>query len=74
MTPEDAERWLEKYRQRNSILKIAKEEGVDPDTVSARLRKMGVRIKQGHHFVEQPPLLISRVMPLPLLSRLGPSA
>ena len=55
-TADDARRWLDKYNDRVSVLKIAKEEGVDPDTVSDWLRKWGVYVKQGSHFVEQPPL------------------
>jgi len=63
----DAERWAEKYRQRISILKIAKEEGVDPDTVSGWLKKLGVAIRKGQHFVEQSPIRI----PADLLNLLG---
>ena len=46
------------YGQRISIVKIAKMEGVDPGTVSAWMRKIGVELKQGSHFVTQPPLKI----------------
>jgi hypothetical protein len=55
-TVEDARRWAEKYRNRESILKIAKEEEFAPSSISAWLRKIGVEIKQGQHFVKQPPL------------------
>ena len=58
-TMEDAKRWADKYERRLSILKIAKEEGADPGTVSAWLRKFGIVAKQGEHFVEQPPLKYS---------------
>jgi hypothetical protein len=58
-TIEDARRWQAKYNHRSSILKIAKEEGVDPGTVSSWLKKLGVEIKQGCHFVEQPPTQFS---------------
>lgn len=53
---EDAKRWAEKYHQRMSILKIAKEEGVDPGTVSSWLHRLGVQVYQGLHRVQQPPL------------------
>ena len=46
------------YRQRVSIVKIAKEEGVSPDSVSKWLKKGGVELKQGSHFVRQPPLMV----------------
>jgi hypothetical protein len=59
VTMEDAKRWVELYRNRVSILKIATREGVDPGTVSAWLRKRGVEVKQGQHYVEQPPLALS---------------
>ena len=55
---EDARRWAEKYKKRTSILKIAREEGADPGTVSAWLKKVGVEVEQGSHFVRQPPLQI----------------
>ena len=55
-TIDDAKRWRELYWQRISILKIAKEEGVDPQTVSSWLKKLGLEIGSGQHFVEQPPL------------------
>lgn len=51
---EDAIRWADRYRSRVSILRIAEEEGVSPDTVSSWLRKAGVQVKQGAHFVGQP--------------------
>ncbi len=40
------------------MLKIAKEEGIDPGTVSSWLKKLGVSVRPGHHFVRQPPLRI----------------
>jgi transcriptional regulator with XRE-family HTH domain len=55
-TIEDAKRWAEMYKARMSLVKIAKQEGVDPGTVSKWLSVVGVDIKQGSHFVEQPPL------------------
>lgn len=55
---DDANRWAEKYRRRVSVLKIAREEGADPGTVSAWLRKVGISLKQGQHFVGQPELRI----------------
>jgi len=51
---DDARRWSDKYGKRVSILRIAEEEGFSPDTVSIWLRKVGVLIKQGSHYVEQP--------------------
>ncbi|HZW84883.1 MAG TPA: hypothetical protein VFE91_03140 [Nitrososphaerales archaeon] len=56
---EDGKRWAAKYANRISIVKIAKEEGVDPGTVSKWLKKAGVELKQGQHFVQQPALEIS---------------
>jgi transcriptional regulator with XRE-family HTH domain len=56
VTLADARRWADRYGQRQSILKIAEAEGVDPGTVSAWLRKLGIAIVQGQHFVKQPPL------------------
>jgi transposase-like protein len=52
-------------------LKIAREERVDPSTISAWLRKTGVEIKQGQHFVKQPPLRYSSEL-LDLVSK-GPN-
>jgi len=37
-------------------MKIAKEEGVDPGTISVWFHKLGVTIGSGHHFIKQPPL------------------
>ena len=59
---EDANRWAEKYRSRTSILRIAREEGVDPGTVSTWLHRVGIQVKQGMHFVEQPELQISHAI------------
>ncbi len=55
-----------------SILKIAESEIVAPSTVSKWLRKVGVEIKQGQHFVTQPSLNYSEVF-LKLLME-GPEA
>jgi len=52
----DAERWAEKYRNRTSIQRIAREEGVDPGIVSSWVKKVGIEVKQGQHFVAQLPL------------------
>ena len=57
-TTEDAKRWSIKYRDGVSILGIAKEEGVDPGTVSSWLHNLGLEIKQGQHLVPQPPLRV----------------
>ena len=59
-TIEDAKRWLEKYNRRNSILTIAREERVDPSTVSSWLKKLGLKVRQGQHFVPQPTLEINK--------------
>ncbi|MDA4120829.1 MAG: helix-turn-helix domain-containing protein [Thaumarchaeota archaeon] len=59
-TMEDAKRWAEKYRNRASILKIAEEEGVAPSTISSWMRKVGVVLKSGQHFVAQPRIQIPR--------------
>jgi hypothetical protein len=56
VTVEDAKRWAELYKSRNSILRIARQEGVDPGTVSSWLRKVGLETIQGKHFVEHLPL------------------
>ncbi len=53
---EDARRWADKYRNRISILRIASEENVDPDTVSRWIKKVGIEVKSGRHFAKQPPL------------------
>jgi len=53
------------------VLKIAKEEGVDSGTVSSWLKKLGLDIKQGQHFVGQPSLNLSPEL-VDLLSR-GPT-
>ncbi len=55
-TVEDAERWVEQFHRKKPIVEIAKEEGVDPGTVSSWLHKLGIEIKQGEHHVAQPPL------------------
>jgi hypothetical protein len=59
---DDARRWADKHRNRSSILKIASEEGVDPGTVSAWLRKVGVEVRQGQHFIAQPALEIPNAL------------
>ncbi len=44
------------------MLKIAREEGIDPGTVSSWLKKLGVSVRPGHHFVRQLPLRIDAVL------------
>lgn len=44
------------YSRRMSVLKIAREEQVSPTVVSCWLKKLGIEIGMGHHFVQQPPL------------------
>jgi transposase-like protein len=55
-TIEDAKRWADMYRNRISILRIASQEGVNPGTVSKWIKKVGIKVKSGQHFVSQPPL------------------
>jgi hypothetical protein len=62
---------VDKYRNRVSILKMAREEGISPDAISAWLHRIGVDVKQGQHFVEQPRLQISDGLQKLLLS--GPN-
>jgi transposase-like protein len=57
-TIEDAKRWADMYVSRMSILKIAEVERVAPSTVSKWLRKVGIEIKSGQHFVPQPELKV----------------
>lgn len=59
ITIDDAKRWTGKYRNGTSILRIAKEEGVDPGTASSWLKRLGLEIKQGQHRVRQLPLQYS---------------
>ena len=59
-TMDDARRWASKYRNRESMLRIAREEGVDPGTISTWLRRLGVEVRQGRHFVDQPPLTLPK--------------
>jgi transposase-like protein len=68
---DDARRWADKYSKQVSILRIAQDEKVSPDTVSSWLRKLGVQVKQGSHFVQQPPWSIPQ--DLEKLLALGPA-
>jgi hypothetical protein len=74
---DDARRWADKYRNHISVVQIALQEGIDPGTVSAWIKKVGIKIRAGQHFVEQPPLryseeLLSKVSegPEPVISML----
>jgi hypothetical protein len=57
--PEDVQRWVELFQSGVTIVHIANQENVDPDTVSQQLHKLGMTITPGHHMVEQLPLKYS---------------
>lgn len=62
VTVDDAKRWANKFHGGMSILKIARDEGVNPGTVSAWLHKIGLDIRPGQHRVPQPALKIPQCM------------
>jgi hypothetical protein len=56
---EDVQRLAQLFQSGITIVHIAKQENVDPDTVSQQLHKLGLTITPGHHMVEQLPLKYS---------------
>jgi len=55
---EDAKRWKEAFERGKSILEIAAADQVDPKIVSQWLHRVGAKVYQGRHRVEQRPLKI----------------
>jgi hypothetical protein len=56
---DEVRRWAELFLSGTTIVHIAEENHVDPDTVSQQLHRLGITITQGHHMVEQLPLKYS---------------
>ena len=57
---EDVRKWAELFRSGTTIVRIAKQYGVDPTTISKELHQLGLTITPGHHMVEQLPLSYSK--------------
>ena len=56
---EDIREWAELFQSGTTILRIAKQYKVDPNTISRELHQLGLTITPGHHMVEQLPLRYS---------------
>ena len=69
---DDVRKWTELFQTGTTILRIAKQYKVDPDTISRELHSLGLTITPGHHMVEQLPLRYS-VEFIELVDR-GPNA
>jgi len=57
---DDIRKWEELFRSGTTILHIADQYHVDPNTISQELHRLGCAITPGHHMVEQMPLKYSR--------------
>jgi len=53
---DDIRKWAELFQGGTTILRIAKQYSVDPNTISRELHLLGFTITPGHHVVEQLPL------------------
>jgi len=53
---DDIRKWAELFKSGITILRIANQHKVDPETISRELHRLGFTITPGHHMVEQLPL------------------
>ena len=57
---DDIRKWANLFQTGTTILRIANQYGVDPNTISRELHRLGFAITPGHHLVEQLPLKHSK--------------